>query len=127
MGRAFSLKGFVDLPEPMHVDDVIAAEGGIGDQFAFPVAVGLLKTKEVGLGATNSLLERNRPFKNGKLRDFKRQDLVGNSALHALYQRSSQLPLTHEAILKTRPSFRRQRVVVFLDVRSCDRSRPSRR
>jgi hypothetical protein len=56
----------------MHVDYVIAAEGGIGDQFDFPVAVGLLKTKEVGLGTTNSLLERNRPFKNGKLRDFKR-------------------------------------------------------
>ena len=45
MGRAFSLKGFVHLPEPMHVDDVIAAEGGIGDQFAFPMAVGFLKTE----------------------------------------------------------------------------------
>ena len=60
VSRAFGLQGFIHLPQPMHVDDIVATEGGIGDELAFPMAVGSLQAKEISLSAANAFLDGER-------------------------------------------------------------------
>src|SRR4029077_14968118 len=57
MGGAFGLQGLVYLPEPVHVDDIVAAKGGIGEKFTLPMAVGFLKAKQVFLSALDTFLD----------------------------------------------------------------------
>ena len=51
VGHAFVLEDGVQFPGPMHVEDVVRAEGGIDHQLAAPVAVRVLEPEEVLLGA----------------------------------------------------------------------------
>ena len=44
----------------MHVDNVVAAEGSIGDELALPMPVGSLQAKEISLSAANAVLEGER-------------------------------------------------------------------
>ena len=77
MGSAFGLNRLVDLAAPMHVDDVVEAKGRVGQELALPMSVGLLKAKEVLLGAANAFLHRYRFPQDRKSGDFERHHFGG--------------------------------------------------
>ena len=88
-GRRICLQGVIHLPKPVHVDDVVAAEGGIDEEFALPMPVGFLQAKQIFLSAADTFLDREGLRQNGESRNFKRKNLeaarlIGMGIIHGL-------------------------------------------
>src|SRR4051812_25011250 len=53
MPDAALLEGIIDLPQPMHEEDVIGAECAIDEQLATPMTVRMLLSEKIFLGAAD--------------------------------------------------------------------------
>ena len=91
MGRAFALQGFVHLPKPMHVDDVVAAQSGIGEKLTLPVAVRSLEAKQISLSAADAILDREWLRQDGESRNFERKNF-GSGETHRGCELSTAYP-----------------------------------
>jgi hypothetical protein len=61
----------------MHVDDIVAAQSGIGEKLTLPMAVRFLEAKEISLSAADAILDGERLRQNGESRNFERKDFGG--------------------------------------------------
>jgi hypothetical protein len=75
----------------MHVDDVVAAKGRIGEKLTLPVAVGFLEAKQIPLSPADAILDGEWLRQNGEGRNFERKDF-GSGETHRGWELSTAYP-----------------------------------
>jgi hypothetical protein len=68
VGDTFGLDIDIHLTQPVHVEDVVGAEGAIDEEFAFPMSVGFLQAEQIFLRARDGVGQGGKSRERGEFR-----------------------------------------------------------